>query len=192
MAMARTPSLLQRELRQNRPFASLGHEALLGLVRTADHVAREMTRLVEPAGVTLQQYNVLRILRGAGETGLPTLEIADRMIEHTPGITRLLDRLEAKGLVRRARCPKDRRQMLCWITPRGVDVLASLDAPMLDVNDVLVGGLTLADQQRLIALLESIRSCTCTPGARRSRAGAPVPHSRSRRKSKASPPSPDR
>ena len=105
-------SSLQHELRQRRPFASPAHEAVVGLMRTADLVRRQMTALVEPHGITLQQFNVLRILRGAGDEGLPTLEVAERMIEQTPGVTRLLDRLEAKELVRRQRCPKDRRQHL--------------------------------------------------------------------------------
>ena len=74
------------------------------LVRTADLVRRVLDAVVEPHGITLQQYNVLRILRGAGAEGLPTLEIGERMIEQAPGVTRLLDRLEAKGLVRRQRC----------------------------------------------------------------------------------------
>lgn len=163
--MKRQRSLLQRELRQTRPFASAGQEALLGLVRTADHVAHEFAQVIEPAGVTLQQYNVLRILRGAGDAGLPTLEIAERMVERTPGITRLLDRLEAKRLVRRARCPEDRRQMLCWITPDGAALLATLDAPVLQANAALVAGLSPKAQEQLIALLEQVRQCRCTPGA---------------------------
>lgn len=159
------PSLLQRELRQNRPFASAGQEALLSIVRTADHVARELAAIIEPAGVTRQQYNVLRILRGAGEAGLPTLEIAERMIERTPGITRLLDRLEAKHLVRRLRCPKDRRQMLCWITEAGLALLASLDAPIDAANEALVTGIPRESQEQLIALLGQVRQCRCTGDA---------------------------
>jgi DNA-binding MarR family transcriptional regulator len=158
-------SQLQRELRQNRPFASPGQEALLGVLRTADHVSREIAQVIEPAGVTLQQYNVLRILRGAGETGLPTLEIADRMVERTPGITRLLDRLEAKHLVRRLRCPKDRRQMLCWITDPGLTLLASLDAPLERANAALVAGMPVEAQERLVDLLGQVRRCRCSGGA---------------------------
>jgi DNA-binding MarR family transcriptional regulator len=158
-------SLLQRELRQKRPFGSVGQEALLGVLRTADHVARELAQVIEPAGVTLQQYNVLRILRGAGDAGLPTLEVAERMVERTPGITRLLDRLEAKHLVRRFRCPKDRRQMLCWITDAGMTLLAGLDAPVTAANAALVAGMTRGDQEQLIDRLEQVRRCRCTTGA---------------------------
>src|SRR5215470_7514740 len=110
-------------------------------MRTADLVRRHATALIEPQGITLQQYNVLRILRGAGADGLPTLEVADRMIEQTPGVTRLLDRLEAKQLVRRQRCPKDRRQHLCWITPKGLALLRKLDAPGLKTADDAFRGL---------------------------------------------------
>ena len=94
------PSALQHELRQRRPFQSAAHEAVVGLMRTADLIKRQAAAIVEPHGITLQQFNVLRILRGAGADGLPTLEVADRMIEQTPGVTRLLDRMEAKGLVK--------------------------------------------------------------------------------------------
>src|SRR5215208_2200660 len=109
--MSERPSILQQEIRQSRPFRSRQQEAVLALLRTSDVVRRFLARIVEPHGITLQQYNVLRILRGAGEEGIPTLAIGERMIEQAPGITRLLDRLESKGLVRRSRCPEDRRQV---------------------------------------------------------------------------------
>lgn len=153
-----SPSLLQRELRQRRPFRSPAHEAVVGLVRTADLVRRQMAALVEPHGITPQQFNVLRILRGAGTDGLPTLEVADRMIEQTPGVTRLLDRLEAKELVRRQRCPKDRRQHLCWITAKGLALLDKLDASTLRAHDDTLKGLTQKDRVALIRLLDAIRA----------------------------------
>ena len=99
--MPRATSRIQAEIKQKKPFRSRQQEAGLALLRTADVVRRRIARVIEPHGVTLQQYNVLRILGGAGKEGMPTLEIAGRMIERTPGITRLLDRLEAKRLVRR-------------------------------------------------------------------------------------------
>src|SRR5215468_993641 len=118
------PKTLREEIRQSKPFESSAQEAILALYRTTDQLQRRFSKLVEPHGISLQQYNVLRILRGAGKQGTPTLEIADRMIEQTPGITRLLDKLERKKLVRRERCPEDRRQVLCWITKQGLDLLA--------------------------------------------------------------------
>jgi DNA-binding MarR family transcriptional regulator len=149
---------LQEEIKQNKPFSTSSEEGAVALLRTADVVRRYLTRVIETAGVTLQQYNVLRILRGAGERGMPTLEIADRMIEETPGITRLLDRLEAKLLVRRMRCLEDRRQVLCWITPEGLELLARLDGPVREADENALGELEAADVRSLISLLETIRA----------------------------------
>jgi DNA-binding MarR family transcriptional regulator len=146
------------EIRQRRPFPSVAHEAIVALLRTADLVRRQVAALVEPHGITPQQYNVLRILRGAGADGLPTLEVADRMIEQTPGITRLLDRLEAKELVRRQRCPKDRRQHLCWITPRGLAVLQKIDAVSQRAADDTLKGLRPKDRETFVRLLDAIRA----------------------------------
>ena len=151
-------SALQREIRQRRPFQSPGHEAVLGLLRTADLVRRQAAALVEPHGITLQQFNVLRILRGAGDDGLPTLEVAVRMIEQTPGVTRLLDRLEAKELVRRQRCPNDRRQHLCWISAKGLALLEKLDAVTTRAHDETLKGLRQKDRVSLIRLLDAIRA----------------------------------
>src|SRR5262249_27588175 len=114
-AMKRTPSAIQRELKQTRPFPSRRQEGAVALMRTADQLRHLLDKCLEPAGITTQQYNVLRILRGARPERLPTLEIAERMIERTPGITRLLDRLEAKQLVHRERFSSDRRQVLCTV-----------------------------------------------------------------------------
>jgi DNA-binding MarR family transcriptional regulator len=151
-------SALQHELRQRRPFASPAHEAIVGLLRTADLVRRHAAALVEPYGITLQQYNVLRILRGAGDAGLPTLEVADRMIEQTPGVTRLLDRLEAKELVRRQRCPRDRRQHLCWIAPKGLALLEKTDALSTRAAEESLKGLRPKDRVAFILLLDAIRA----------------------------------
>jgi len=152
------PSALQRELRQRRPFQSPAHEAILGLMRTADLIRRQAAALVEPHGITLQQYNVLRILRGAGDAGLPTLEVGQRMIEQTPGVTRLLDRLEAKGLVRRQRCPKDRRQHLCWIADKGQALLEKLDAMTDGAHEESMKGLRQKDRVAFIRLMDAIRA----------------------------------
>lgn len=152
------PSALQHELRQRRPFQSAAHEAIVGLMRTADLIKRHAAAIVEPHGITLQQFNVLRILRGAADDGLPTLEVADRMIEQTPGITRLLDRLEAKELVRRQRCPKDRRQHLCWITAHGLSLLEKIDAVASRSSEQSLKGLRAKDRVTLIRLMDAIRA----------------------------------
>jgi len=153
---------LQDEIKQRRPFPSKGAEGVVALVRTADLVRRVLSGVVEGRGITLQQYNVLRILRGAGGEGLPTLEIGARMIEASPGVTRLLDRLEAKGLVRRERCPRDRRQVTCRITPGGLGVLAGLDRPMDRAAESVMGGLGAGRTNRLIELLDDVRAAART------------------------------
>src|SRR5207248_7233887 len=111
-------------------FRSREQEATLGLLRTADAMKRSLAQVIEPHGITPQQYNVLRILRGAGPDGLPTLTIGERMIEQTPGVTRLVDRLERKGLVARTPCPKDRRRVFCKIITKGLELLQALDEPV--------------------------------------------------------------
>src|SRR3954470_9330449 len=111
-------------------FRSREQQATLGLLRTSDALKRSLAQVVEPHGITPQQYNVLRILRGAGPDGLPTLTIGERMIEQTPGVTRLVDRLELKGLVARTPCPTDRRRVFCRITSVGLELLSELDEPV--------------------------------------------------------------
>ncbi len=151
-------SALREELKQTRPFHSTAHEALLSVLRTAAVVQRLSAQVVEASGITLQQYNVLRILRGAGETGLPTLAIRDRMIEEAAGITRLLDKLEGAGYVLRERSTPDRRQVLCQITTTGMSLLAALDAPVDGVTDTAFAALDDAEKASLIELLGAVRA----------------------------------
>jgi len=151
-------SRIQQEIKQKRPFGSKAQEATIGLMRTADLVRRAVGHIVEPCGITPQQYNVLRILRGAGENGLPTLEIAERMIEETPGITRLIDRLETKRLVSRKRCKEDRRRVWCRITPEGLALLDKLDGPIRDADSLALGSLTSKELTQLVSLLDRARS----------------------------------
>jgi DNA-binding MarR family transcriptional regulator len=113
--------------------------------------------LFEQGGVTFQQYNVLRILRGAGSDGLPTLDIGDRMIERTPGVTRIVDRLEAKGLACRDRGIEDRRQVWCRITEAGLALLAKLEEPVHETDESLFTGLSGEELDTLIRLLEHVR-----------------------------------
>ncbi len=156
------------EIHQTRPFADVAEEAVVTLVATADRVRGTLSRVVDRGGITLQQYNVLRILRGAGASGLPTLDIAARMIDKSPGITRLLDRLEARRLVRRVRCPQDRRQVLCHATAQARQLLAELDAPMAEAARRLVAPLGGSRTLALIASLDEIRNAatSATPQPR--------------------------
>jgi DNA-binding MarR family transcriptional regulator len=152
------PSALQREIRQTKPFSSPSQEGILSLLRTADVIRRFLARVLEPFEITPQQYNVLRILRGAGGEAVPTLTVGERMVEEAPGVTRLIDRLEAKGLVRRERSPQDRRQVLCGLTPAGLALVERIDAPMDAADDAALAMLTEDDQFHLIRLLDAIRA----------------------------------
>ncbi len=150
-------SVLLREIRQRRPFRSLEQEAFLNLLRTADTLRHRLGQVVAAEGITLQHYNVLRILRGAMPDGLPTLEIAQRMVERSPGITRLLDRLESLGLVRRSRLQDDRRCVYCTITTQGLEALERLDHPVDDWTSRNLGRLGEQRLEALIRILEDIR-----------------------------------
>lgn len=149
---------LKEELRQNRPFRSKRQEAFLALLRTADRAKKRFTDLFEREGVTFQQYNVLRILRGAGADGLPTLEIGERMVERTPGVTRIVDRLEGKGWASRDRGVEDRRRVWCRITEEGLALLARLDDPVDDTDEAIFSCLEPEELQRLIDLLDALRA----------------------------------
>jgi len=149
---------IARDIKQNKPFPSKSEEAAVTLLRTADVLRRVISTVIEPHGITSQQYNVLRILRGAGERGLPTLEIAERMIESTPGITRLIDRLETKKLVSRERCLTDRRQVFCRITASGLSLLSALDVPVIEAADNALGVLKKTELASLIDLLDRTRA----------------------------------
>jgi DNA-binding MarR family transcriptional regulator len=145
------PPSIHEEIKQSKPFRTRSQEAYLALLRTADDSKRYISKVLEPAGVTLQQYNVLRILRGAGPEGLPTLVVADRMVERTPGVTRLIDRMEKKRWVTRVRCTEDRRRVWCRITESGLRLVGSLDQPVNDVDDSF---LEVLDEHELGSLVE--------------------------------------
>jgi DNA-binding MarR family transcriptional regulator len=158
LAMARPggPSILE-ELKQKRPFASKAQAATVALLRTTDVVRRRLARVVEQEGITLQQYNVLRILRGAAGEPMSAQDVAARLIEEAPGVSRLLDRLVAKGLIQRDRCSKDRRRLECSITRKGLELLARLDEPVVRADTDALHGLTAREIETLDDLLTRIR-----------------------------------
>ena len=139
-------------------FRSREQQAAIGLLRTADVIKRHFAEVIERHGITLQQYNVLRILRGAGPDGLPTLTIGERMMEQTPGVTRLIDRLEKKELVSRVPCPRDRRRVYCVITAQGRGLLDALDEPVSRADAQAVSTLDQNDIDSLIGLLDRVRA----------------------------------
>src|SRR5690349_19708554 len=150
-------SALQEEINKRHPFECPEQEAALNVVRTADHLGQEFTRLFHGHGISGPQYNVLRILRGVGGDGLPCVDIAGQMITRMPDITRLVDRLEAAGLVARRRTEEDRRVVLVRITPAGLELLARLDRPVLDLHRRQLGHLTRAELAELNRLLVKAR-----------------------------------
>lgn len=150
-------SSLQRELKKRAPFDRPEQEAALNLYRAHDQLQIRFTRLFRDYGLTGTQYNILRILRGEGAP-LPILEIAERMITVTPGITGLVDRLEEAGLVRRQRCSDDRRVVYVALTEKARRLLAKLDEPVLELHRALLGQLKPGELNELVRLLEKVRA----------------------------------
>ena len=149
---------LAREIKKAKPFDVPEQEAFLNLARTFDVLAGEMAVSVfKPAGLTPAQYNVLRILRGAGGA-LACGEIGGRMIAREPDMTRLIDRLEARRLVSRARDAGDRRVVSVRITPAGLKALAALDPKVVAAHREQLGHMTRKELAQLIALLEKART----------------------------------
>jgi DNA-binding MarR family transcriptional regulator len=151
-------SVLQMELGKKRPFDLLEQEVSLNLARTQDELFQEFTDLFESKGISGSQYNVLRILRGRAGAGTPCQEIAGQMINRMPDITRLVDRLEKAELVERLRTPADRRVVLIKITKKGLDLLQSLDQPVLDLHKTSLGHLSHAELVELNRLLVKART----------------------------------
>ena len=149
---------VQDEIKQSKPFAQLETEALIALELTADRLMAEGAQLLKTWDLSPTQYNVLRILRGAEPDGLACGRIGERMVTHDPDITRLLDRLEKRGMVERRRDAKDRRVITTRITAAGLDLLEHLDQPMEDFNRRRLGHLGPQRLRMLIELLGQVRS----------------------------------
>ena len=142
--------------KHQRRAACLEETAFLDLVRTCDLLSRGPAQVLKVEDLSATQYNVLRILRGARE-GLPCGEIASRMITRDPDITRLLDRLEKRGLISRCRETKDRRMVMARITPEGLKLLAGLDDPVEEAHRTQLGHLGKERLRELAELLEDAR-----------------------------------
>jgi MarR family transcriptional regulator, organic hydroperoxide resistance regulator len=148
---------LAAEIKQTKPFSSLAEEALLNIHRTASLLALLVADTLKPYGLTETQYNILRILRGAGVEGLPCQEIGARMITREPDLTRLLDRLEKRGLVGRDRSAEDRRIVLNRITARGHMTLADIEPEARKLPKRILSHLNDRELRELITLLENVR-----------------------------------
>jgi DNA-binding MarR family transcriptional regulator len=128
-------------------------DAYLALITTAERFEREVVELLKGAGLSPSQYNILRILRGAGDAGLACGQVGGRLVRHDPDVTRLMDRLEKRGLIARAREQQDRRVVRTRITSAGLELLESLDAPVDDLHDRQLGHLSERRLGELKALL---------------------------------------
>jgi DNA-binding MarR family transcriptional regulator len=151
---------LQLEIGKRQPFACAEEEAFLSILRTADVMNRAVVEMFRPYDLSPTQYNVLRILRGTcptGSHGLPCSAIADQMLTRDPDMTRLLDRLEKRGFISRAREERDRRIVRTCITQKGIDLLKELDPVVTGSNKKYLGKLSQEQLRQLIDLLEIAR-----------------------------------
>jgi DNA-binding MarR family transcriptional regulator len=151
---------LQEEIQQKRPFGSLEEEAFLSLQRTASLLLQALGRELKGHDLTPAPYNLLRILRGAGGEALTCGEIGERLVSPGPDVTRLLDRLEGRRLVRRERDPADRRVVRARITTEGLAMLAELDPAVEAALKRLLGDLGEDGLRQLSALLARAREQT--------------------------------
>lgn len=155
-----SPSL-RSEIKQSKPFVSTEAEAHLNIERTAAVLGHAFAERLKPYGITSTQYNVLRILRGAGHDGLCRNEVRDRLIAQVPDVTRLLDRLEEAGLIARERSTTDRRLVATRITDSGMALLDKLDAPVFEMHRELLGHMSEEQLRTLIELLAVAREKAC-------------------------------
>lgn len=156
-------SVLADEIKKKQPFELPAEEAMLNLMRTCSVLSGPSERLFKVHGISPPKYNILRILRGAARTGesqrhgLPSLEIAERMITRVPDITRLVDGLESEALVARKRCTEDRRVVYVGITEKGLELLDRLDVPMREMNRELLAHFNNDELEELNRLLVKAR-----------------------------------
>jgi DNA-binding MarR family transcriptional regulator len=149
---------IQAELKQKKPFSCREEELFLNILRTSDQLMRRVADVLKPADLSATQYNVLRILRGAVPEGLACGEISERMVTRDPDITRLLDRLEKRGLVARSREKADRRVVTARIADAGLELLRKLDDTVARLHKAQLGHLDAKAQEHLIKLLEQARA----------------------------------
>jgi len=148
---------LRDAIRQTRPFESLQLEAILTLAWAHDRLSHQVNQPLCEFGLSRAQYNVLRILRGSPE-GLQTYQVVERLVTRAPNITRLVDKLETKGLLKRIRSKADRRVVQLRITPAGLDLLRQMDQPIGEAVAEAMRGLEEADLRQVIKLLTKLVS----------------------------------
>ena len=148
---------LAKEIRQSKPFQSREEEAFLNLGRTYESLQQRVAELLRSHQLTPTQYNMLRILRGAAPQGLTCSQATERMLSPDPDITRLLDRMEARGLISRDRTKEDRRVVITRITDRGLELTKQIDAPLHHLLKQCLGRVGQQRLKELIDVLEALR-----------------------------------
>jgi DNA-binding MarR family transcriptional regulator len=149
---------LRQAIKQRKPFESLEQEVFLEILRTGHALVEGLVERLRPYGLTQPQYNVLRILRGAGPAGLATGDVGARMVaSREPDVTRLLMRMEREGLVVRARRADNRRFVTARITRKGLAVLAALDGPIAEMHRAQLRHMSRRELAQLAELLERAR-----------------------------------
>jgi DNA-binding MarR family transcriptional regulator len=154
------PRDLQHEIGKRKPFDSPEQEAYLNLLRTVAVLEVKIARMFKQHHLSEATYNILRILRGemaAGAPGVPCQLIGDRLVAQVPDVTRLVDRLEAADLAKRSRTSEDRRVVLISITPKGRELLDTLDAPLMELHKQQLGHMSRAELTELNRLLVKAR-----------------------------------
>lgn len=152
-------SVVAQQLKQTRAFGSAEQEVVLGLQLAAARIIEPWERFLKTnAELSLHQYNVLRILRGSHPAGLPSGEIANRMVYRDPDVTRLVDRLQKRGLLTRLRNQRDRRVVTVRITEKGLDLLARLDEPVDRYPRRVLANVGPTKLKQLTGLLEQVLS----------------------------------
>jgi DNA-binding MarR family transcriptional regulator len=151
------PDSLRQQLKKKSPFDSLEQEAMLGILRTSDLLENRLARLLREHGLTPSQYNAMRIMRGEGDP-MPCLEVANRMIQVAPAITRVVDQLVDRGLIEKQQSNEDRRVFLVGLTTAGTRLLKKLDAPILALHKSLLGHVSNADLETLNRILQAARA----------------------------------
>ena len=153
-----SPKTLRDELKMSRPFRSIEEEAILSISRTAALIEHSGAEALKPFNLTITQYNVLRILRGAGRSGLCRNEVGERLVTKVPDVTRLLDRMEAADLIARERSETDRRLVATRITEKGLKLVEKIDRELPAMHARQIGHVAPKRLRELISILEEVRS----------------------------------
>jgi DNA-binding MarR family transcriptional regulator len=152
------PMSIETDIKQGTPFKSPYHRAMVNVLYTSNWIANQQAQLLKPSGLTLQQYNVLRILRGQHPSPVKVSDITERMLDKMSNASRLVDKLVLKDLVLRTECPSDRRAVDVTITDAGLDLLKQLDEDIEGLNEEMSDKLTMEEAVKLSELLDRLRA----------------------------------